>query len=186
MVLGDGRRTARIEDLRPGLDAVMTHTGTAAKVARIYAYDASEVECVRLLERFWITPEHPVFHEGCWVRPAELAPAVGYPSHRVKRVFNLELHGHADTVLCVHDGQQPLPLREQRPVIVSTLGKYCGEEYGFNIFTRKTVRCPGACAQCDSVYMPSAPFARGPTVREVEMRFKPFKEDPKEQLPPPF
>ena len=62
------------------------------------------------------------------------------------------------------------------------LGKNCGD---YNIFTPKTVRCAHPCAQCDSVYLPSTPYAQGPTPADLELRFPPFPEDPAEQLPPP-
>ena len=176
VVLADGVSTARLKDLRIG-DYLMTHTGTPAAVARIYSYSGRREDCVRLFGRFWITSAHPVFVGGAWLRPHELGEVAQFAG----TVYNLELHGHADTCLCLPDGAGGPTAPGTGPVVACTLGKYCGGDY--NIFTRKTVRCGGTCAQCDAVYMPEAPYKAGFTESDLALVFPPFPEDPDEQLP---
>merc|ERR1711907_692782 len=101
------------------------------------------------------------------VRPRELAEPQSFAVHGSRFVYNLELHGHDDTVM-IECEQHPVP------IVACTLGKFCGE---YNIFTRKTVRCLHECLQCDSVFVEGpSPFANLRVV-DLDLRFPPYPED---------
>lgn len=75
--------------------------------------------------------------DGRWRR------AESFGSPRLSReafVYGIELEGHVDTVL----------VGEGEGVVCAGIGVYCGPDFGWNVFTRKTARCDlAACAACD-------------------------------------
>ena len=67
--------------------------------------------------------------------------------HAPRWLYSLELEGHEDVVLTGRDR-----------VAVAALGLYCGPRFGWNLYTRKTTRCQGACAICDVQCVPWIDF----------------------------
>jgi len=67
--------------------------------------------------------------------------------HAPRMLISLELEGHEDVVLTGRDR-----------VAVAALGLFCGPKFGWNLYTRKTTRCPGACAICDVQCVPWIDF----------------------------
>jgi len=82
-----------------------------------------------------------------WVR-AEIAATATQGEIRVEHhvfVYSIELTGHVDTVDCAG-------------TLVATLGRYCGDHFGWNIFTRKSTRCDGNCDICDVIQSKDVDF----------------------------
>eukprot|EP00386_Alphamonas_edax_P007221 GDKI01023974.1.p1 GENE.GDKI01023974.1~~GDKI01023974.1.p1 ORF type:complete len:196 (-),score=64.29 GDKI01023974.1:22-609(-) len=79
-------------------------------------------------QRCLLTEGHPVWDakQNRWRRAEELASSVSYERHEY--VYTLELDGHEDTV-------------EVGGVVCAALGVYCGPDFGWNLFTRKTMAC---------------------------------------------
>merc|ERR1711971_585189 len=66
-------------------------------------------------------------------------------------MFSFELEGHDDTIVIWGGGRNP-------PRVSCTLGKDLGEGFPTDVWTRRSTRCKGACAQCDAVFMPGIRF----------------------------
>ena len=66
--------------------------------------------------------------------------------------YTLELEGHVDTVLV---GSL------ETAVVCAALGVYCGESFGWNIFTRKTRPCRKwpHCDKCHVAVLPALDFS---------------------------
>ena len=172
-----GRAEARrLDELRLG-DFVATGAGGYRRLLKLWpsaAKDPAEaVAVVAVAAGCRVTPNHPVFAGGRWRRAGDLAPA--HPA-REAVLYGLELEGHVDTVL-VGDG-----------VVVAAIGVYCGPSFaaaGWNVFTRKSVRCDRArCAACDVCVDPSIDFSR---VRpeDLETRYPPYAPPPPDPSEPP-
>jgi len=156
VVQPDGSRK-KVRDCRIG-DTVRTLLGHRRIVA-IWANDPArpqldqEVCCVGGV---WITAGHPVISGGRWVNPCELAATAPWRKRRhvMSDMFTFELEGHDDTIL--------LSGGEDEPLLVScTLGKDLGEGFRRDIWTRRSTRCAGSCAQCDAVFIPGVRFDAG-------------------------
>jgi hypothetical protein len=58
-------------------------------------------------------------------------------------------------------------------VMCSTLGLYCGPQWGWNVFTRKTTHCLDvSCKSCQIVYRPDVDFTHV-TCRDLTVRYPP-------------
>jgi len=91
-----------------------------------------------------LTLGHPVFLHGRWCKPESFAvPCDTFED----AVYTIELEGHVDTIL-IGD------------VICAALGVYCGSDFGWNIFTRKTVACDSRpCCKCKIAVVEGLDFA---------------------------
>ena len=91
-----------------------------------------------------LTLGHPVLSHGQWCKPEDVAvPCDTFE----EAVYTVELEGHVDTIL-IGD------------VVCAALGVYCGEDFGWNIFTRKTVRCDRQpCSKCKLAVVEDIDFA---------------------------
>eukprot|EP00939_MAST-03C_sp_MAST-3C-sp1_P003260 g3260.t1 len=98
-----------------------------------------------------------------WVRAEIAATATQGEIRRENHafVYSIELAGHVDTVDC-------------GGTIVATLGHYCGHNFGWNIFTRKSTRCDANCEICDIIHSPRVDFCSiGP--REMVRTYPPHR-----------
>merc|ERR1712023_462878 len=96
---------------------------------------------------------HPVIAGNRWANPEDLAPTAPWRKRRhvMPDMFTFELEGHDDTIV--------LWGGEGHGLLVScTLGKDLGLGFLRDVWTRRSTRCPGPCAQCDAVYLPGAHF----------------------------
>ena len=130
------------------------------RVARVWASPAGVVDVVDVAPGCRLTPGHPALAGGRWVRAAALGPA--RPSlERV--VYGVELEGHVDTVLV------------GGAVVVAGIGANC---FGWNIFTRKSLRCDRAtCAACDVCVDPTIDFANV-AVGDLDRAYAPVPRPP--------
>merc|ERR1712187_325766 len=106
---------------------------------------------------------HPVLVNQNWCRPEDLLPGVVSSE---PAVYQLEIEGHLDTALVGSGGG----------FVCALLGRYCGEDFGWNIFTRKTVRCDcRPCAKCAAAYVPGLTFEHTKiTKRMLEARYEAY------------
>ena len=81
--------------------------------------------------------------------------------------YTLELEGHVDTVL--------VGAQREASVVCAALGVYCGESFGWNIFTRKTKPCQKwpACDKCHVAVMPALDFTNV-TSDMLKQLYKPY------------
>merc|ERR1712045_18267 len=96
-----------------------------------------------------LTVDHPVWWSEQWRKPKTIVRPVEHDATTGGGVvYNLEVEGHVDTVLV-------------GGLLCSTLGLYCGEDFGWNVFTRKTRPCDTQpCAKCARVVIPDLDFSR--------------------------
>jgi len=99
-----------------------------------------------------LTTGHPVHlggKQGRWCRPESIGTV---EETQEKFVYTLELEGHVDTVLVGRD--------KQNAMLCAALGVYCGESFGWNLFTRKTLPCDvHQCRKCDVAVVENLNFA---------------------------
>lgn len=99
-----------------------------------------------------LTTGHPVHlggKQGRWCRPESIGTV---EETQEKFVYTLELEGHVDTVLVGRD--------KQNAMLCAALGVYCGESFGWNLFTRKTLPCDvHQCRKCDVAVVKNLNFA---------------------------
>lgn len=78
-------------------------------------------------------------------------------------VYQLEVEGHVDTALV-------------GGVVCALLGRYCGEDFGWNIFTRKTVNCDmHPCTKCAKAVVLGLSFDYSKLPKHMlNARFKPY------------
>jgi len=108
-----------------------------------------EIEVTQITPHCALTRMHPVRFQNRWHPPSTVTdPVIRYERY----VYSIELNGHEDTIDV--DG-----------VLCSTLGLYCGTEWGWNLCTRKTVRCIHQttkqildCSICDVICEPNINF----------------------------
>jgi len=93
-----------------------------------------------------ITVGHPALVNGIWRRPESICKDI---ASLETVVYQLEVEGHIDTVL----------VGSSYGVVCALLGCYCGEDFGWNIFTRKTARCDKQpCKKCAKACLPGLTF----------------------------
>lgn len=153
VLAASGQNTLKfMRDLREG-DMVRTGSSVESEkyrqISRIWRCAAGPTETVEVEPGCKLTVGHPVRVNGSWCRPETCkAPSCSFEEH----VYTLELEGHVDTVLVGSDGAA---------VVCAALGVYCGEAFGWNIFTRKTRPCRRwpDCDKCRVAVMPQLDFA---------------------------
>mmetsp|Transcript_4161 Transcript_4161/g.10530 ORF Transcript_4161/g.10530 Transcript_4161/m.10530 type:complete len:477 (-) Transcript_4161:46-1476(-) len=132
------------------------------RVQRVWAHHwARHVETFELAPGCRLTPGHPVMRNGRWVKPEALTTG---EQHFEEFVYQLEVEGHVDTALV--GGIQ-----------CALLGCYCGEDFGWNVFTRKTVKCDKQpCPKCAKAYLPGLDFnpSKLPKHMMPPARFEPY------------
>lgn len=116
-----------------------------------------------LAEGCRITIGHPALVNGIWRRPETICKEI---ASFETVVYQLEVEGHIDTVL----------VGSSSGVVCALLGCYCGEDFGWNVFTRKTVRCDNQpCKKCSKAYIPGHTFDHTKiTSRMLEARYEPY------------
>ncbi|CAE7940189.1 unnamed protein product, partial [Symbiodinium sp. KB8] len=152
-VLKSGRQVQK--SMRQLKEGDMLHTGSPVReeqfrrVTRIWQCPTlGESATVEVLPGCRLTTGHPVKMGGTWRRP-ESCGEVELTHDR--QVYTIELEGHVDTVLVGRSMQEA--------VVVAALGVYCGESFGWNLFTRKTRPCEQPnCAKCAVAVVPSLDF----------------------------
>lgn len=114
------------------------------RVRRVWAHHwAKKVQIFEVAAGCRLTPGHPVLHNGRWRKSEDCCRG----EWRVEEfVYQLEAEGHVDIALV--GGVQ-----------CALLGCYCGSDFGWNVFTRKTVKCSSPCQKCDKAYMPGLDFS---------------------------
>ena len=165
-VLKDGQQQqVKMCQLQEG-DVV--HTGASSpqeryrRITRIWRCPAGKSETVEVAPGCRLTTGHPVMLKGQWCRPESLG--------KVERtfesfVYTIELEGHVDTLL--------VGLRKTA-VICAALGVYCGESFGWNLFTRKTRPCDKAgCKKCAVAVVPHLDFT-AVTPEMFEVQYPPY------------
>ncbi|CAE7833515.1 cmpk [Symbiodinium sp. KB8] len=153
VLAASGQNTLKfMRDLREG-DMVQTGSSVESEkyrqISRIWRCAAGLTETVEVEPGCKLTVGHPVRVNGSWCRPETCkAPSCSFEEH----VYTLELEGHVDTVLVGSHGAA---------VVCAALGVYCGEAFGWNIFTRKTRPCRRwpDCDKCRVAVMPQLDFA---------------------------
>jgi len=129
-------------------DFVRTRPGQGSdcfrRVQRVWAHHwAKQVTTFEVAPGCRLTPGHPLMCNLQWVRPEDLC--AGEETFE-EFVYQLEVEGHVDTALV---GGIPCAL----------LGCYCGPDFGWNVFTRKTVQCDRQpCAKCAKACLPGLDF----------------------------
>jgi len=115
-----------------------------------------------LAEGCRITIGHPALVNGVWRRPEDICNITSFENV----VYQLEIEGHTDTVL----------VGSSSGVVCALLGCYCGEDFGWNIFTRKTVRCDKQqCKRCAKACIPGLTFDHTKiTQRILDSRYEPY------------
>eukprot|EP00928_Gymnodinium_smaydae_P041320 TRINITY_DN27983_c0_g1_i1.p1 TRINITY_DN27983_c0_g1~~TRINITY_DN27983_c0_g1_i1.p1 ORF type:complete len:506 (-),score=53.38 TRINITY_DN27983_c0_g1_i1:87-1388(-) len=116
-----------------------------------------------LAEGCRITIGHPAMIDGVWRKPESVCrDAASFETV----VYQLEIEGHVDTVL-VGSGTG---------VVCALLGRYCGEDFGWNIFTRKTVRCDKQpCRKCAKACLPGLTFDHSKLTQQMlQARYEPY------------
>lgn len=66
-------------------------------------------------------------------------------------MFTFELDGHDDTIVLWGGAGHP-------PLVSCTLGKDLGTGFRRDVWTRRSTRCAGDCAQCEAVHVPGMRF----------------------------
>eukprot|EP00746_Dinoflagellata_sp_MGD_P009401 gnl/MRDRNA2_/MRDRNA2_119102_c0_seq1.p1 gnl/MRDRNA2_/MRDRNA2_119102_c0~~gnl/MRDRNA2_/MRDRNA2_119102_c0_seq1.p1 ORF type:complete len:643 (+),score=106.11 gnl/MRDRNA2_/MRDRNA2_119102_c0_seq1:52-1929(+) len=114
------------------------------RVQRVWAHKwGQKIRTFELAKGCRVTTGHPVMHRGQWTKPEDIK--CGIESFEEK-VYQLEIEGHVDTVVA-------------GGIICALLGRYCGPEFGWNVFTRKTVKCDKQpCTKCSKAFMPGLSF----------------------------
>jgi len=129
------------------------------RITRIWSCPVSGfTETVALSRHCRLTTGHPVLSDGQWKRPEELWNRC---MTWEDAVYTIELEGHVDTIL-------------MGDIVCAALGVYCGEDFGWNIFTRKTRHCDAQpCLKCQKAVMEGLDFA---VVDEAAMvvRYDPY------------
>ncbi|CAE7892637.1 unnamed protein product, partial [Symbiodinium microadriaticum] len=167
-VLKSGRQVQK--SMRQLKEGDMLHTGSPVReeqfrrVTRIWQCPTlGESATVEVLPGCRLTTGHPVKMGGTWRRP-ESCGEVELTHDR--QVYTIELEGHVDTVLVGRSMQEA--------VVVAALGVYCGESFGWNLFTRKTRPCEQPnCAKCAVAVVPSLDF-RNVTSDMMAVRYPPY------------
>lgn len=124
-------------DIREG-DRVRTGARDLAdryrRVTRMWPCLVGEfVQTVTLSQGCRLTTGHPVLWRGKWRKPEDIS---GVCETFEEVVYTIELEGHVDTILV-------------SGIVCVAMGLYCGEEFGWNVFTRKTTYCDRQpCAKC--------------------------------------
>lgn len=113
-----------------------------------------------------MTSHHPLLLGADWRYPADLAQSL--PVAKIApliggTMFNLEISGHADTVVLAGGADAPC----WPPLVSCTLGKYLGKDFGCGTWTRRSTRCARPCVQCSAVFSPRF----DPTVIQPEERW---------------
>eukprot|EP00747_Dinoflagellata_sp_TGD_P149784 gnl/TRDRNA2_/TRDRNA2_177054_c2_seq13.p1 gnl/TRDRNA2_/TRDRNA2_177054_c2~~gnl/TRDRNA2_/TRDRNA2_177054_c2_seq13.p1 ORF type:complete len:333 (+),score=43.40 gnl/TRDRNA2_/TRDRNA2_177054_c2_seq13:102-1001(+) len=116
-----------------------------------------------LAEGCRITTGHPALVNGIWCRPESICKEIA-SSETV--VYQLEIEGHIDTVL----------VGSSTGVVCALLGCYCGEDFGWNLFTRKTVHCDKQpCKKCSKACLPGLTFDHTKITQQMaEARYEPY------------
>ena len=158
--LRDGSRR-RMDALAVG-DHVATGAGGHRRVVRLWPAAVDAVAVVEVAASCFLTPNHPVRFGGAWRRAGELG-AIEDRGRGV--VYGLELEGHVDTVL-VGDG-----------AVVAAVGVYCGPAFGWNVFTRKSIRCDRLrCAACDVCVDAALDFSKVAPA-DLDVEYAPYVAD---------
>ena len=171
-VLKSGRRIGtKMQNLKEG---DLVHTGAASledrfrRVTRIWRCPVPQhkAHTVELRPGCRLTTGHPVQVAGAaghWSRPESCGKV---EETEEPFVYTLELEGHVDTVLVGKD--------EKKAMICAALGVYCGESFGWNLFTRKTRPCDThPCKKCEVAVVPSLNFATV-TQEMLAVRYPPY------------
>jgi len=115
------------------------------RVQRVWAHRLARMtRTFELAPGCRITPGHPFLWNGKWIKPEDM--------HRGEEtfeefVYQLEVEGHVDTALV-------------GGVVCALLGRYCGPDFGWNVFTRKTVKCSRQpCSTCAKAVVPGLDFS---------------------------
>jgi len=132
------------------------------RVQRVWAHHwARHVETFELAPGCRLTPGHPAMWNGRWVKPEALTTG----EQRFEEfLYQLEVEGHVDTALV-------------GGIRCALLGCYCGEDFGWNVFTRKTVKCDKQpCPKCAKAYLPGLDFnpSKLPKHMMPPARFDPY------------
>eukprot|EP00928_Gymnodinium_smaydae_P034628 TRINITY_DN244_c0_g1_i1.p1 TRINITY_DN244_c0_g1~~TRINITY_DN244_c0_g1_i1.p1 ORF type:complete len:541 (-),score=60.97 TRINITY_DN244_c0_g1_i1:75-1565(-) len=141
-----------------------SHDGVFRRVQRVWAHPCDPpLETFEVAQGCRLTLGHPFVRNGSWRRPESVCKAA---ASLEPMVYQLEVEGHVDTVL----------VGSSRGVVCALLGCYCGEDFGWNLFTRKTVRCDkGACKKCDKACLPGLSFDESKiTEQMVRARYEPY------------
>ena len=155
----------KVGDLCAG-DVIRTGNRHADKsfrrVSRVWASFVHAPDVVVLSNGCRLTSGHPVLCEVTseWCRAGALRPAA---TCIPQVVYGIELEGHVDTVLV-------------GGFVCAGIGVYCGPEFGWNIFTRKSTRCdarPGSCAKCDVAVCEKIDFAHVSSA-DMSVRYAPY------------
>ncbi|CAE8732900.1 unnamed protein product [Polarella glacialis] len=149
MVLIGGKEMPRLmEELRVG-DEVLTGSPCPSqrqrRVGRIWRslVPGGKTEVVQLSCDCRLTSNHPAMTGDRWLPAASLGLPVLSPE---EFVFGIELEGHVDTILI-------------GGVVCAGLGVYCGPDFGWNVFTRKTIHCEDlSCNKCKIAFDPNIDF----------------------------
>jgi len=170
-VLEDGVEVQRLfKHVKIG-DMVRTGPGKGLgfyrRVQRVWKHpsDPSEepLAAYELAEGCRITAGHPALVNGIWRKPEIICKDI---ASFETTTYQLEIEGHIDTVL----------VGSSSSVVCALLGCYCGEDFGWNIFTRKTVRCDQQpCKKCAKACIPGLTFDHTEiTQQKLEARYEPY------------
>eukprot|EP00747_Dinoflagellata_sp_TGD_P149790 gnl/TRDRNA2_/TRDRNA2_177054_c2_seq2.p1 gnl/TRDRNA2_/TRDRNA2_177054_c2~~gnl/TRDRNA2_/TRDRNA2_177054_c2_seq2.p1 ORF type:complete len:338 (+),score=35.85 gnl/TRDRNA2_/TRDRNA2_177054_c2_seq2:102-1016(+) len=141
--------------------------GVFRRVQRVWEHPSEPWEeplaAYELAEGCRITTGHPALVNGIWCRPESICKEIA-SSETV--VYQLEIEGHIDTVL----------VGSSTGVVCALLGCYCGEDFGWNLFTRKTVHCDKQpCKKCSKACLPGLSFDHTKiTPKMLEARYEPY------------
>eukprot|EP00927_Polykrikos_kofoidii_P013639 TRINITY_DN15927_c0_g1_i1.p1 TRINITY_DN15927_c0_g1~~TRINITY_DN15927_c0_g1_i1.p1 ORF type:complete len:470 (-),score=88.94 TRINITY_DN15927_c0_g1_i1:57-1466(-) len=129
-------------------DLVRTEAGNGSKhyrrVQRVWAHHwGRQILTFQLAQGCRLTPGHPILRSGQWVKPEDVSS--GRETFE-ETVYQLEVEGHVDTLFV-------------GGIVCALLGRYCGPYFGWNVFTRKTVKCDKQpCAKCAKAVLPGLSF----------------------------
>lgn len=128
-------------------------SGSFRRVQRVWAHRWGDwVPTFEMAPGCRVTLGHPVRRKGRWVKPEDIIHA---EETYEEVVYQLEVEGHVDVALV-------------GGVECALLGKYCGPDFGWNVFTRKTVPCDKPhCPKCAKAVVPGLSFS--PTMLTSEM-----------------
>ena len=173
-ILKSGKQVQRsMRDLKEG-DMVLTG---AAKIEDQYRRVTRIWRCpvptgiastVELQPGCRLTTGHPVLlgdlgEKSRWCRPESIGMV---EETQEMFVYTLELEGHVDTVLVGRD--------TKKAVLCAALGVYCGESFGWNLFTRKTRPCDShQCSKCEAAVFPNLNFT-AVTPEMLRIKYAPY------------
>ncbi len=171
-ILKEGHELQKtMQDLREG-DMVLTGAAKIEdqyrRVTRIWRcpVPTNLASTVHLRSGCRLTTGHPVQiagKKGEWCRPENVGIV---EETREAFVYTIELEGHVDTVLVGKD--------KKNAILCAALGVYCGESFGWNLFTRKTKPCDARpCKKCDVAVFPNLNFS-AVTTDMLEVKYKPY------------